>query len=61
MTTLNGNKTWVGLIVLFLPGLVSDVSQVLSTPDDTFTKLVAIAGKLLIVIGAAHKVIKQAK
>lgn len=56
---MNGNKTYIGLIVTFLPGLINDIGAVLAGPEDKFMKWVAIAGKVLVVVGAAHKVVKN--
>lgn len=55
---LNGKKTWLGLVIAFLPSLVTDVVAVIAAPGDTLEKAVGIAGKVLVVVGAAHKLVK---
>lgn len=55
---LNGQKTWIGLVVTFLPSFIADVMGIVNNGDDSFLKIVAILGKALVIVGAVHKLVK---
>jgi hypothetical protein len=56
---LNGRKTWLGLVVTFLPQFVDLISQVIHAGGGSPTMFLKIAGILGVILGALHKLAKN--
>ncbi len=61
MGNLDGKKTWLGLILAAAPQLVDLVATVLQNGEVDPSKFVAIAGTVLVIVGAGHKLYKDVK
>lgn len=58
---INGNKLNIGLIITFLPSLVSNIFGIWSKGGDTASKIIETAGQAVVVAGAIHKIAKGEK
>jgi hypothetical protein len=58
---LDGKKTWIGAIVASAPQLIEVVSKIITDGGGNATTFAKVAGLVVFILGAAHKLQKEMK